>query len=289
MIKWFLTVAVAAGLIACTGGQRVSAESVRIAPLQYQTELKKGEKKKGWVDITNPSSEKVGLKLYVNGFRQIDDKGNLAFFESEQIKKGLLLDYDTVTLEPRRTLRLFFIADGTKLPPGDVFGVIFAETIPVSGPGASTAIRVGTLVSVVNGTPGPRAAEISQVNIPVFQLGDIFRGEVAVKNPAPRGNATGFFPQMSVEIAPWGGKSEFKGPLIFASNTRTFSFEKPSNQFGLYTVKITANNAEKTILVFLMTGWWGVLAPGLLVLGLGIMVLGMKFRIWNKLVFRRRS
>jgi len=270
-------------------GSQAQAESIRITPLQYQTDLKKGEKKKGSVDISNPSAERVTLRLYVNGFSQVDDKGNLAFFEDEQIKKGLLLDYDSVTLDPRQTLRLFFVADGTKLPSGDVFGVIFAETTPANNPGTSTSVRVGTLVMLTNGTPGPRVAEISHMDIPFFQFGDMFGGEVTVTNPAKKGSATGFFPDMTVDVAPWGGKSVFKGPLIFASNTRTFSFEKPSNQFGIYTVKITANNAEKTIQVFLVTGWWRVIVLSLLVFAVGLLVLGIKFRPWHKLFLRHRS
>lgn len=287
MIRWIVGALTLIGLLVVSGGPSVHAESIRITPLQYQAELKKGERKKGSVDISNPTTETVALKLYVNGFSQVDSKGNLTFFDDEQIKKGLLLDYDSVTLEPRQTLRLFFIADGTKLPPGDVFGVIFAETIPADNPGTSTAVRVGTLVMLTNGTPGPRTAEISDVAIPFFQTGDVFSGEVSVKNPAEKGSATGFFPEMTVEIAPWGGRSEFKGPLIFASHTRTFSFEKSSNQFGIYTVKIRANNAEKTVSVFLMTGWWRILVPVILVCLVSMVVVGIKFRPWRRLLKRR--
>lgn len=264
------------------------AESVRITPLEYRTELKSGERKKGFVDITNPSNESVNLKLYVNGFSQVDNKGNLTFFNNEQLSKGLLLDYDSTTLEAQQTLRLYFIADGTKLPPGDVFGVIFAETDPGDKPGATTSVRVGTLVMITNGTPGPRQAEISQLDVPFWQLGSDLSGEVTVRNTAAKGAATGFFPEISVESMPWGAKSTFTGPLIFAGNARTSDFAVPSNQFGLYTIKVKANNSEATKVVFLMTGWWRVIAPVVCVLVAGAAVVTIKFRLWRKLRFKRR-
>lgn len=267
------------------GTPSVYAESVRIAPLQYETQLKPGERKKGSVDVTNPSNEAVDLRFYVNGFSQVDNKGNLTFFDDEQITKGLLLDYDAITLSPHQTLRLFFIADGTKLPSGDVFAVIFAETAPRARPGTNTSVRVGTLVMLTNGTAGPRHTEISDVSVPFVQFGNTLDGSMTIKNTAPKGKATGFFPDVSVEIAPWGGRTEFKGPLIFAGNSRAVDFAVPSNQFGLYTIKLTANNSTQTATIFLMTGWWRVIVPivTLLVMVAGVLV--VKFRLWRKILF----
>lgn len=276
-----LGVCIAAALV-LIGGQAVGAESLRIQPLQYQTELKKGERKKGHIDITNPSSEPVKAKFYVEAFRQVDDKGNLTFFKSEQLEKGLLLDYDSITIEARQTLRLFFIADGTKLPTGDVFGVIFAETQPLTPTGANTTVRVGSLVMITNQTPGSRNTEISKLSVPFFQIGSVLRGTLAVKNPAPKNSATGFFPMIQVSVAPWGESMKRQGPLIFAGNTRIVDFDLPSNAFGLYEVSVQANNARKTVSVFLITGWWQIVTPALLVATAGA------FLWWQKR-YRRTS
>src|SRR5690606_14096564 len=152
---------------------------------------------------------------------QIDDSGNLTFFKSEQLEKGILLDYDSMEMSERQTLRLYFVVDGTKLPTGDVFGVIFAETVPLGQTGAQTSVRVGSLVMLTNQTPGSRTAEITKSRINFLQVGESFGGEVTVKNPASPGETTGFFPEMKVEVTPIGGSSSFEGPLIFAGRSRT--------------------------------------------------------------------
>jgi hypothetical protein len=278
-----------AGFLLFFGAPSVHAESIRIAPLQYQMELKKGEKKKGFVDVTNASGESVDLRFYVDGFKQVDTKGNLTFFDDEQVSKGLLLDYNAVTLDPHQTLRLFYVADGTKLPTGDVFGVIFAETKPTNQPGTSTSVRVGTLMMITNQTPGPRIAELTQVNVPFVQIGDSVSGQMTIKNPAPVGKATGFFPDIGVEVQPWGGQVESKGPLIFAGNERTADFSLPSNQFGFYRLKVYANNAEVYRIVFLITGWWRVIVPLAAVVLAGLYLLFKKHYLSKRILRKRQA
>lgn len=277
--------------LAMIDGQTAGAESLQIQPLHYQAELKKGERKKGHVDVTNPTDEPVEARFSVEAFRQVDDKGSLAFFKSEQLEKGLLLDYDSVTIGARQTLRLFFIADGTRLPTGDVFGVIFAETQPVTASGAKTTVRVGSLVMLTNQTPGSRQAEITDLLVPYFQLGNVVQGTVKVKNPAPKDSATGFFPAITTAVTPWGESVKRQGPLIFAGNTRTIEFEMPSNAFGVYEVRVQANNAQKTASVFLITGWWQIIAPAVLVGGVLLVVAFVRYgaRMKEKIIKRRRK
>lgn len=287
-MRKYLLLALLTGFIAIVIAPPVHADSVRIAPLQYQTDLKKGEKKKGFVDISNPSNENVNVKLYVNGFSQTDNHGNLTFFTSEQMSKGLLLDYDSASIGAHQTLRLYFWADGTKLPTGDLFGVIFAETQSADQPGTNTTARVGTLVEIVNQTPGSRHVEIAKLDVPVVQFGDNVGGVVSVKNPAPKTSATGFFPDITVEVALWGSKTEFKGPLVFAGNTRTTGFTVPSNQFGFYEVKVKAADAEASKIVFLMTGWWRIVVPIVIIMIIGSVFLINKYRPHKKATIRSR-
>lgn len=290
MKTWILSVVIALTIVVASG-QTAKAESLRIQPLQYQAELQKGERKKGHVDITNPSSDPVEARFYVEAFRQIDDRGSLAFFKSEQLEKGLLLDYDSVTIGAGQTLRLFFIADGTKLPTGDVFGAIFAETTPLTPTGANTTVRVGSLIMITNQTPGARAVEISELSVPFFQTGATLRGKMTLKNPAPKNTATGFSPNLDINITPWGESLRRQGPLIFAGNSRTIDFTVPSNAFGFYEVTVQANNARKTASVFLITGWWQVIAPALLIGFTALIVAAVKYRsrLTMKIVKRRRK
>lgn len=289
MKKLLLGAVIVSSLLLVVVVPRVGAESLRVTPLQYTTELKKGEKKKGHVDIANASNETVTVKLYVNGFKQVDNKGNLTFFDDEQLQKGILLDYETAVIGAQQTLRLYFIADGAKLPTGDVFGVIFAETQPVtSRPGTVTTVRVGSLIMLTNGTPGPRSAEITDLSVPFFQVGDTLDGSMTIKNSAPKGSATGFFPQITVEAQPWGGAVRSRGPLIFAGNQRTADFRLSSSQFGFYVVKVKANNAEVSKLVFLMTGWWRVIAPLLAVVLIGGGIAAWKYWLRGKFFKKTR-
>jgi hypothetical protein len=288
-VRKYWLVALFAGFISIYIAPPVHADSVRISPLQYQTELKKGEKKKGFVDVSNPSNESVNVKLYVNGFSQTDNQGNLTFFTSEQMSKGLLLDYDSASIGAHQTLRLYFLADGTKLPAGDLFGVIFAETQSADQPGTNITARVGTLVEIINQTPGARHAEIAQLDIPFVQFGDDVGGVISVKNPAPKSSATGFFPNIAIEVALGGSKTEFKGPLVFAGNTRTAGFTVPSNQFGFYVVKVKAADAEASKVVFLMTGWWRIVVPAIIIVVIGAVFLFKKYRsrkkktVWSRI------
>lgn len=283
---WVFVAAVALALVVAPG---VQADSLKIQPLQYQAELKKGEYKKGFVDITNPTASSAIVELYVNGFSQVDDKGNLVFFEDEQIKRGIRLDYDTATIGPKQTLRLFFVIDGNKLPTGDIFAAIFAQTKAANQPGANTSVRVGSLIMVTNQTPGSRKATIAQLDMATVQIGDGVQGSVAVKNSAQKGSTTGFFPSIGVEVAPWGGESIFKGPLIFAGNTRTSDFYVPTNLFGVYQVTVSANDARKTTTVFLVTGWWRIVAPAATIALIGAVFVAVKYKILHKKPrFRRR-
>lgn len=274
----------AAGIVMAPTAQ---AESLQIQPLQRQDELKKAESKKGFIDITNPTGESVTVKLYVNAFSQIDDKGNLQFFDNEQVRQGVKLDFETSTIGPRQTLRLYFLLEGDKLPTGDVFAVIFAETTPLRALGTSPAVRVGSLLMITNQTPGARHTEISRLSVPLLQIGSTVEGVVSVKNPAPVKSSTGFFPSIKINIGPWGGQVESKGPLIFAGRTRSVDFSVPSNQFGIYAVTVRANDASVTTYTFLITGWWRILAP-LLLVGIVIIVLALlrRRRHHSRLRFR---
>ena len=67
--------------------------TLQVQPLQNEAVLQQGERKKGFVDITNPQPEAIKVKFSVGGFRQIDTAGNLSFYDSEQLRAGILLDY----------------------------------------------------------------------------------------------------------------------------------------------------------------------------------------------------
>lgn len=280
-MKWWpAVVAGVACLIVAAAPQPAEAAVMRIQPLQYESSLKAGEKKKGFVDITNPSEESVKVRLYVQGFTQLNDKGELRFFADEQLAKGIQLDYGSAELGPRQALRLFFLIDGAKLPTGDSFAVIFAETVPAETTGPRTTARVGTLLMLTNQTPGSRTAEIARLDVAPVQIGGGVEGVVAVRNPARQGAVTGYRPTVRVQIAPVGGEVVQPGPLVMAGRTRTVDFYKPTNLFGIYAVTVQANEATMTRYAFLVTGWWRLVAP--LLFGALVLIVVLGWRWWRR-------
>jgi hypothetical protein len=264
-----------------TGTSAYADASLRVQPLQYQESLQKGERKKGFIDVSNPMSQVTKVKFTVEGFRQIDADGNLAFYPDEQLRQGIQLDYKEIEVPAKKTLRLFFIVDGAKLPTGDVFAAIFAQTTPdqeVMMP----AVRVGSLLILTNGTPGVRQAKIESLTMPLLQFGNSIRGEVKVKNTAPVSSASGFFPEITLRTWPFGSAQIVKSPLIYAGNSRTISFNQPSNQVGVYKMTASYGASYSDRWVIVVTGIWRWLLPVILLAGLS----GFSLR---KTIYRRRG
>jgi len=255
MTRW-LSVAVVAVLGALLiGAPAQAATSVKIQPLLYRDTLKKGEKKSGYVDVSNPNDAPTTYTFSVQAFRQVDDEGTLQFYDSEQVTSGLRLDVDKVLLEPKDVLRLHFTLDGARLPEGDVFAVIMAAAEPMLGDGTAVSVRAGTLFALTNGTVASRRAEITELSVPWLQLGDGMRAQLRLKNTAPENQATGFFPTIKVSAWPFLNK-EVSGPLVFAGHSRTVSLVYPGNYAGILWVRASAGSNEKTAVSIVVTGWY---------------------------------
>ena len=230
--------------------------TLQVQPLQNEAALQQGERKKGFVDITNPQPEPVRVKFSVAGFRQIDTVGNLSFYDSEQLRAGILLDYDEYTIPSHKTLRLFYVVDGTKLPTGDVFAAIFAQTVSETTGSATSSVRIGSLLILTNGTPGARLAEVTKLDASWLQTGADINGKVTIKNTAPADSASGFFPDITIGLWPFGQTTSIKGPLVFAGNSRDAKFALPSNQLGIYKLTAGYGQSKQSQWMVVVTGFW---------------------------------
>lgn len=246
--------------------------SLQLKPLAYQQTLKKGEKKKGFIDVTNPSASAVDVHFSVQGFRQIDSHGNLAFYPNDQLSQGILLDYGHSVIPAEKTLRLYFVIDGTKLPTGDVFAAIFTQTKATNGMSVAPSVRLGSLLILTNGTPGARQADVTALDLPWLTIGTAIRGEIAIKNTAPASSASGFFPQVQLSMWPFGPRKNIQGPLIFAGMTRSVSFQLPDNQFGVYKITATVGTNHTSRWIVVITGIWRWIAIGITVLIISIIL-----------------
>lgn len=226
-----------------------------VQPLQYREQLNPGERKKAFIDISNPAPQASTVQFTVQGFRQIDDKGSLEFYDDEQLRNGIQLDYQEVTIPAYKTLRLYFVVDAAKLPTGDIFAVIFAKTKPEQGI-AAPSVRLGTLVILTNGSPGRRDARIEALDVPRVQIGDSLHGAVTIKNTAPAKSASGFFPEIKLSSWPLGPSRVLSSPLVYAGNARTVAFEVPGNQIGIFKLRASYGGSSKERWIVLVTGYW---------------------------------
>lgn len=265
-------------LLCCGAPSRASAVSLRIAPLDYQTTLSAGEKKKGYVDVVNTDRSTATIQLDVQGFRQTDNQGNLAFFHDDRLAEGIILDLTEVELLPGETVRVFFLIDGTKLPQGDTFAAIMARTAATASQGVGQSIQVGTLVIVQNGTPPARHAAVTKLEAPFLQIGDSLMANWLLTNTDPDTKTTGFFPQMTVLSRPYAQK-DIAGPLVMAGRSREVSYRDPGNFVGLIWFTVQTGDSKQITPIFAVTGFWRWLLPFMLV------VLGALSFTW----YRQRS
>jgi len=243
----------------------VSAAALKVAPLEYRTTLKKGEKQKGFIDISNPSPETVKVQVSVQAFRYIDDKPTLEFYDNEQLSAGVRTDLNSFTLKSRQAIRMFFQIDGLKLPSGDVYATIFFTTQPAKQQnGVSQQVKLGTLLSIVNGTPGSRKATITKLDVPFIQIGEEINGSYTMYNPADPRKNTGFYPETSVKLWPGSKEKNETAKLLFAGRSRTNEIQFKDIGFGLHRVRVifgkeskdawvfTASNAAVALMVFVL-------------------------------------
>jgi hypothetical protein len=275
--KWLLGLIIVG--VVCFGGSSAYADSsLRIQPLQYEESLQKGEHKKGFVDVSNPLPQSTKVMFSVEGFRQIDNKGNLTFYTDDQLRQGIQLDYDTFEIPAKKTLRLYFIIDGTKLPSGDVFAAIFAQTVADANVTALPSVRVGSLLILTNGTPAARDAAVVQLTTPLLQIGPTLNGQISIKNTASPQTSNGFFPHVTIRLWPFGPQYDIKGSFVYAGNTREVAFHEANSMFGVYKVSVTVGASHKERWVLLITGMWRWIVPALVVVAVASVMIAYRHR-----------
>lgn len=248
--------------------QTAGAISLKINPPDYRVTLKSGEKQKGVIDVGNPSGAAVKVTTSVQGFRQIDDQGNLEFYDDPKVSEGVRLDLDNFELGPNETMRMYFLVDGTKLPEGDVYAAVFFTTVPSDrSVGVTQSVRLGTLLSIINGRPGERKADITKLDVPFVQFGDQVTGSYAVKNTSDPKTKSGFYPDVRITMNPFETKQTNTSKLVFAGRERVNDFTVNSSRFGFYKVRVEYNGSAHE-------AWVLVLNPvGLIIFGLAIVAM----------------
>lgn len=284
--KALFAIAFAAG-VAFLYAMPTYAQSVQIQPLLYREAFKPGEVKKGFVDVANPSASTLTLVPEIQAFKQIDNDGNLQFFDSEAIEGAITPDLSEFELKPKEALRMYFVIDSKKLPGGDNFAALFLRSKGDSKNGIGTSVRVGTLLVLQNGDPGPREAEVVSLSGDLFQWGRGAEATAAVKNTADPTKSTAFFPVVKASLKPFGSNVTVDqppaSPLIFAGITRKVNLELPSNVIGFYRLEVSAGKNTASKWVFLVTGFWRW------VVIVSLIVVPVAATLWWKLRSRRHT
>lgn len=258
-----------------------SALGLKIAPLEYRTTLKSGEFKKGFIDISNPENTKVIVRTSVQAFRQTDNNGTLEFYDDEQLTRGVKLDLKDFELGPREAVRMYFLLDSKALPTGDSYGGIFFTTEPTKPTqGSGQSVKLGTILSIVNGTPGSRKAIVTHLDIPSFQLDTKVNGTYAVKNTGDPDTSSGFYPQVTLSVNPFGEKRSQTSKLVFAGRTRENVFTVNTPPLGFYNVKVAYGDSVQSKWIFIANP--GAVAVLVLVVSLVIAVLKVYLRHFRK-------
>ena len=255
-----------------------SALGLKVAPLEYKTTLKEGEQKQGFVDVSNPSSQIVSVRTSVQAFKQIDDDGGLQFYDDQAVAAGVKPELETFELGPREALRVFFTIDGNILPEGDIYAALFLTTEPKQAQnGLGQLVRVGTILSIVNKTPGDRSAKVTGLTLPFLQLSDTLNGTYRIKNTGKEG--TGFYPTVRAVSLPGSTTKNVESSLVFGGRERSNDFTLSSG-YGIHNVEIGYGDSKKSQWVIAVAPWMLI---GLLLV---IVVVGIELLLLKK---RRKS
>lgn len=281
MKRPLIYIAVAAVLVSLLGwsssvGAVESAVSLR--PLKYETKLSEGERKRGVIDITNPTAQSQKLTVSVEGFEQIDDEGALQFYADEAIEAGVKLDLKEFSVPPHDTMRFVFELDGSKLPDGDVFAAILFETNADDEGMVRQRARMGTLLLIENGTPAAREAIVTGLSVERMVFDGQINGVYRIKNTASE-ERTGFRPEVTLRLEPWGSEATNQSALVFSGRERANQFSLRSQLPGVYRISASYGGSSEQKLVVLVPWYLWIIA------GLTVVILIM---ISRRRVARRR-
>lgn len=262
MKRLFIAALLAVACVSMFSSLDASALGLKVAPLDYKATLKTGERRQGFIDISNPSTQAVSVTVSVQAFRQIDDDGGLQFYDDEQISAGIVPELRSLELDPKGAVRLFFTIDGNKLPEGDVFAAVFFTTEPTQArTGIGQLVRVGTLLSLVNKTPGDRSAVITSFDMPFIQFDDMANGTYRIKNTGRK--EQGFYPTVSVSSWPAGATRQVQSSLVFGGRERQNDIAYRAG-YGIRRIDVSYGESKRSRWVILVQPW--VIVAALLVM-----------------------
>ena len=254
------------------------AVGLQLAPLEYEQTIT-SKIQAGFIDVGNPSDSAVNVTTSVEGFRQTDSSGDLAYFDDPQLSAAITPGLSTFTMGPRESDRVSFTINPAKLPAGGVYAVIFFQTVPTNQSADSSYVsqsaKVGTLLVLNNGgvalTGGSVGLKLSR-----WQFGNGLHGEISY---AVADGQVGLVPSLTSKAYPWGKPTKLSTGLVLPGSTRNFVISRPGAFIGLIPVRVTdaTNGHVVTRYVIAITGWYQTLIALLIAF-----LLTFVFRRWRR-------
>jgi hypothetical protein len=241
---------------------------LRITPLRYDQHLELGRPGTGVIDASNPTGSTIHVAFQVQAFRQINDRGELEYYDDERIAAAITPAIPEFDLGPREAIRTRFTIDPGKLGPGGAYAVIFLRTIdPDTSPGqVNTSARVGTLLILDVGPGGTKSGRITSLVAPRFVYGrPNLTANVTYANTGDTQQSLAFAPRLTSTLGWYGRPQPHAGPFVFPGRSRSGSVViATGNHAGLMplTLRDTVGGSRPaTHWAFVVTGFWAWLLP----------------------------
>jgi hypothetical protein len=241
---------------------------LKIAPTSVEATVNKNQNMKGYIDISNPDNVSKTIITSVSAFKQINNNGDLQFYNDADLSKSILLDLSNFELGPHEAVRMYYMIKPQNLPPGGTYATIFFTAKPIiqtnNPKNINISTKVGTLLILTNGD-GQKDAKLSAQHIPFWQFGRNIRGSVEVRNTGGDKSAIAFHPEIEEKIEPWGHTSKLDTPLVFPGISRTVAVDKQGSYLGFLPYTIIVQGKKHIIWIFATTGYWRLLVPCIII------------------------
>jgi hypothetical protein len=249
-----------------------SLPELKLSPLEIQEHLELGHPKIGYVEASNPTSTTAHITIEVQAFRQINDRGQLDYYNDQRIVAGIVPAQNSFDLGARETVRLKFSVDPNKLGPGGAYGVIFMRV--TSGEQAAsqinTSARIGTLLILDVAGKGTKSGQLTNVSINhagygATQLGINFN----FKNTGSGQSGLAYAPALQFRLGWSGPYHDVTGPFVFPGRTRVQTINlNAGSHVGLVPFRIEdiGSGHITTRWLFIVSGDWTWRLPIILML-----------------------
>ena len=273
-------------------GGVTAANVLKVAPLRTDVSADPGEAKTVNVTVSNPTDNRVGIRVIQNDFVAGDEEGTPAiildeneYADSHSLKR-FMIPVDDITLEAGESktvdVQLVIPADAE---PGGYFGVVrFAPTDPDTGGQVNTSASVASLILLTVNGDAPE-----KLDLKTFEVQQNGRRKTFLINGDGLVLATRFENTGNVQAGPFGKVSVLKGDevvydvdfnnetprdVVLPDSARKWNIPlENTTSFGRYTVTATFTYGTDNQTIEMSETFWVVPRNTIIAAVVGLLVL----------------